>query len=87
MNWGGSFEGREGNNGIRFNDTAISVMFASHPCHLMLLFRVDFYVVGVAQSVEHLVVAQVVGGSSPLAHPISPSSFLLPKGTHPLTEK
>jgi outer membrane protein assembly factor BamA len=28
--------------------------------------------VGVAQSVEHLVVAQVVGGSNPLAHPISP---------------
>ena len=26
-------------------------------------------VVSVAQSVEHLVVAQVVGGSSPLAHP------------------
>ena len=33
------------------------------------------HVVGVAQSVEHLVVAQVVGGSSPLAHPISNSFY------------
>jgi hypothetical protein len=32
-------------------------------------------VVGVAQSVEHLVVAQVVGGSSPLAHPIPTKQF------------
>jgi hypothetical protein len=37
----------------------------------------EFFAVGVAQSVEHQVVALVVAGSSPVTHPISPSSFTI----------
>ena len=34
-------------------------------------YKVMFFMVGVAQLVEHLVVAQVAVGSSPITHPIN----------------
>ena len=42
------------------------------PLHRIILFdnKTHFLMVGVAQLVEHLVVAQVVVGSSPITHPI-----------------
>ena len=39
-------------------------------CHCLFDNKVHFLMVGVAQLVEHLVVAQVVVGSSPITHPI-----------------